>query len=153
MTVKARGEGEGTGTIEQALRRSADLFHEIGSALAVEPLLADARNVILVEKLRENRRSSDQLRSISAEGFELCVRALAQLGAADVTIHECGPSAFGEAPWEPDDGATCTGTLVHDEFTACPVHDQRGKIDGSTCTGTLVHDEYTACPVHDRRGQ
>lgn len=152
MTVKAQGDGAG-GTIEQVLRRSADLFHEIGSALAVEPLLADARNAILAEKLRENRRSPDQLRSISAEGFELCVRALAQLGAADVTIHECGASALGEAPWGPDDGLTCTGSLVHDEYTTCPVHDRRGGTDGAPCNGTLVHDEFTACPVHDRRSR
>lgn len=85
------------------------------------------RNAILAAKLRENQRSPDQLRSISADGFELCVRALAKLGAADVTIHECGKSALGEEPWAADDGLRCTGTLVHDEFTACPVHDRRGR--------------------------
>jgi len=152
LSVTARGEGAGD-TIERALRRSADLFHEIGSALAVEPLLADARNAILADKLRENCRSSDQLRSISAEGFELCVRALAQLGAADVTIHECGASALGEEPWGSDEVSTCTGSLVHAEYTACPVHGGRGGSDGSRCTGTLVHDEFAACPVHDRRGR
>ena len=38
---------------------------------------------------------------LAAEGFELCVRALAEMGAKDVTIHECGKAAFGEEPWEP----------------------------------------------------
>jgi hypothetical protein len=113
--------------LEQALRRSADLFHEVASALAVDRLLANVRNAVLVDKLRESRRSSEQLRSISAGGFELCVRALAQMGAADVTIHECGVSALGEEPWGADAGATCTGTLVHDEFTVCPVHDRDGR--------------------------
>ncbi len=117
----------GGDTLEQALRRSADLFHEIGAALAVERLLADVRNAILAAKLREKQRSSDQLRTISADGFELCVRALAMMGAADVTIHECGKSAFGEEPWGADDRPRCTGTLVHDEFTTCPVHDRRDR--------------------------
>ncbi len=126
MMARCAEEGV-SGMLEQALRRSAALFHEIGSALAVERLLVDVRNAVLAEKLRENQRSSDQLRSISAGGFELCVRALAQRGAADVTIHECGASAFGEAPWGADSAPTCTGTLVHDEFTACPVHDRRNR--------------------------
>lgn len=52
-----------------------------------------------------------------------------------------------------DAAPTCTGTLVHDEFTACPVHDRKdvSRDDVVACTGTLVHDEFTACPVHDWR--
>lgn len=148
VMIGSIGEGAG-GTIEEALGQSADLFHEIGSALSVEQLLSNTHNAILVEKLREKRRSSDQLRLLAADGFELCVRALAKRGAPNVTIHECGTSAFGEAPWGAAE-ATCTGTIVHDEFTVCPVHDRRGDAD-ATCTGTLVHDEYSACPVHDQR--
>jgi hypothetical protein len=84
---------------EQALRRSADLLHEIVSALSAETLLTEARNAIVAEKLRENLRSPDQLRRIAADGFELCVRALVEMGASNVTIHECGASALGEEPW------------------------------------------------------
>jgi len=98
----ARGE-ELLGKSVQVLRRAADLFHEIGSALAAEALLTDVRNAVLAASLRENQRSSDQLRAITADGFELCVRALAAAGAPDVTIHECGASAFGEQPWSGDE--------------------------------------------------
>lgn len=87
----------------EVLRRASNLFHEIGSSLAADALIADTRNAKLAEKLRENQRSPDQLRSISADGFELCVRALAAAGAPDVTIHECGTSAAGEEPWEPSE--------------------------------------------------
>jgi len=87
----------------ETLRRSADLFHEIGSALAADALTADARNAIFAEKLRENQRSPDQLRKIASDGFELCVRALAAAGASDVTIHECGVQALGETPWSGSD--------------------------------------------------
>ena len=72
------------------LRRTADLFHEVGSAVAAEDLIADCRNAILADALRAKLRSRDQIKSLTAEGFELCVRALAALGATDVTIHECG---------------------------------------------------------------
>jgi hypothetical protein len=83
-----------------ALRQASDLFHEIGSAIAAKDLLADernTRNAIMSKSLDEKQRSSDQLRKISADGFELCVRALADLGAADVTIHECGAQDM--EPW------------------------------------------------------
>ena len=73
-----------------ALRRAADKFHEVVSALAAEDLLADAHNKIVAEKLRESLRSRGQIKQIAADGFELCVRALAEMGAPDVTIHECG---------------------------------------------------------------
>ena len=89
MCIAARrGMGAG-GKIEQALRRSADALHEIGSAIATEGLIADCRNAILADKLHEKLRSRDQIKKIVADGFELCVRALADLGAKDVTIHEC----------------------------------------------------------------
>lgn len=84
---------------EHALRCAADMFHEIVSAFSAEALLADARNAIMAEKLREKLRSSEQLCRIAADGFELCVRALAEMGAPDVTIHECGKQALGEEPW------------------------------------------------------
>lgn len=84
----------------QALRQAADLFHEIGGSVAAEKLLAEPRNAqhaIMGPMLRENLRTPDQIQRISADGFELCVRALAALGAPDVTIHECGAGALG--PW------------------------------------------------------
>lgn len=151
--VFLRVQDRSTDWIKEALGRSASLFHEVGSALSVEKLLMGVSNPILVQKLGEGSRTSDQLRARAAEGFELCVRALAKLGAPDVTIHECGESAAGEVPWGAvgaDADAACTGTLVHDEFTACPAHDRGGGAD-ATCTGTLVHGEYAWCPVHDDR--
>ena len=81
---------------ERALRRAADMFHEIVSALASKDRLPKTQNAIVADKLRANLRSPDQIQKIAVDGFELCVRALAELGAAGITIHECGPAAFGE---------------------------------------------------------
>jgi hypothetical protein len=90
------------GQSEQTARRAADMFHEILSALSAENLIADSRNAIMADKLREKTRSRDQLMKLAGEGFELCVRSLAAMGASDVTIHECGEEAFGERPWGSD---------------------------------------------------
>lgn len=84
-----RGEAM-TGKIESTLRRATALFHEVGSAIAAEDLLPNCCNEVLAGKLRENLRSHDQIKRIMADGFELCVLALAALGETDVTIHECG---------------------------------------------------------------
>lgn len=89
--------------IDAVLRRAADLFHEIGMAVAAEGLLVNCKNLKIAAKLQGDVRSSDQLKRITADGFELCVRALAARGAGDVTIHGCGEAAFGEAPWGAED--------------------------------------------------
>lgn len=149
MTVLDRRHG--MTSIEDALQRGAHLFHEIKLAIGVD---VDAQNNLVVPSLLHQKRTPAQLRSISADGFEMCVRALAVLGAKDVTIHECGEQALGEQPWDDHaEAATCTGTLVHDEFTTCPVHDLGESNDPMRCTGSRVHGEYTACPVHDRRSR
>ena len=83
---------------DQVLRRASEMFHEIVSAFSSEDLLANCRNDVVAETLRKNLRSRDQIRRIAADGFELCVRALAAAGAPDVTIHECGEQATGECP-------------------------------------------------------
>lgn len=84
------------GESEQVARRAADMFHEILSALSSEDLVADSRNAIMADK---HMRSREQLKKIAADGFELCARHLAAMGAPDVTIHECGEQALGEQPW------------------------------------------------------
>lgn len=118
---------------EPTLRRAASLFHEVGSSISADALLPTCHNEVLAAKMRGNQRSPDQIKKLTADGFELCVIALANMGAKDVTIHECGKLAFGEEPWAAkDDNVTkipmqCTGTLVHDEFTPCPVHDRRSR--------------------------
>ena len=91
----------GSSNQTQALRLAADKFHEVVSAIVAEDLLIDDRNTITIvaQKLRESLRSRDQIKRIAADGFELCVRALAEIGAPDVTVHECGDQAFGEQPW------------------------------------------------------
>lgn len=92
-----------TATSDQTLRRASEMFHEIVSAFSSEDLLAGCRNAVVAEKLRENLRTRDQIRRIAADGFELCVRTLAQGGAPDVTVHECGDQALGEQPWSGGD--------------------------------------------------
>ena len=88
---------------DQVLRRASEMFHEIVSAFSSEDLLAGCHNAIVAEKLRENLRTPDQIRRIAADGFELCVRALAAVGAPGVTIYECGDQVLGEAPWGGDE--------------------------------------------------
>lgn len=100
--LRSKDEGARGGS-EQALHRASEMFHEILSAFSSADLLTDRKNAVVAEKLKENLRSSDQIRRIAADGFELCVRALAAVGAPGVTIHECGESAFGEQPWAEDD--------------------------------------------------
>lgn len=78
-------------TAEQALMRSSHLFHEIQMAIDVDADVSRGG----AERPR-HRRSPDQLKSITADGFEVCVRALAAMGASDVTIHECGEQSFEE---------------------------------------------------------
>lgn len=85
---------------EQALRRASEMFHEILSAISSKDLLTGCKNAVVVEKLKENLRSRDQIRKIAADGFEVCVLALSKMGAPGVTIHECGASALGEEPWD-----------------------------------------------------
>jgi hypothetical protein len=98
-------------TPEEALRRAADLFHEIGRSRAAEELLAQARYTTaftearepsaalrsMAETLRAAVRTPAQIQELATDGFEACVRALADLGAADVTIHECRSAAL--SPW------------------------------------------------------
>ena len=89
---------------EPSLRSAADMFHEVGAALSAEELLVDVRNAKLADSLRKNLRTRDQIKKIATDGFELCVRALAEMGATDVTIHECGKQSLGEEPWSGGDG-------------------------------------------------
>ena len=86
---------------EVAMERASEMFHEILSAFASEDLLAGCSNAVVAEKLRDNLRTRDQIRKIAADGFELCVRALAQMGAPNVSIHECGKRDL--EPWSEGD--------------------------------------------------
>lgn len=92
-----------TTSSEQALRRASEMFHEIMSAISSKDLLVNCQNTVVAEKLKQNLRSRDQIRKIATDGFEVCVLALSALGAPDVTIHECGRTAFGEEPWGGED--------------------------------------------------
>lgn len=97
MRIAARRGLGADGHVAQALRLAADKLHEVGSAAAAEDLVADCRNKIMADKLRENCRSRGQVKRITADGFEVCVRALVEMGAEDVTIHECGAQDM--EPW------------------------------------------------------
>jgi hypothetical protein len=67
------------------------------------------------------------------------------------TCAVCGVSGIGNHDWPsgcPNDPAKrCTGGLRHDEYRACPKHDD--FMSEEPCNGTFVHDEFTHCPVHD----
>jgi hypothetical protein len=78
---------------EDALRSAADQFHKILAGLNSAKLLARNGHKMpspMFDKLSSAVLSNDEIVRTAADGFETCVRALAALGAKDVTIHECG---------------------------------------------------------------
>lgn len=88
---------------EQALRQAAKLFHEIVGAITARDMLGrTGENLVAAKliraKLRGDLRSPEQLRRIAADGFELCIRALVEMGATDVSIHECSAVDIEEPP-------------------------------------------------------
>ena len=77
-------------TTEETLRKASRLFHEIAGAHQTEKLLEnDKLSAVTRAKLSENLRTPEQIVEIAADGFELCVMALAKLGATDVAFHAC----------------------------------------------------------------
>lgn len=75
-----------------ALREAASRFHKIVAGIASARLLARAGAKMSSpgrESMGAAVLSSEEIEKIAAEGFEACVWALARLGAADVSIHEC----------------------------------------------------------------
>jgi hypothetical protein len=83
---------DGAKSAEIALREASGLFHQILSAIAAKRLLDREGHKMpqpiydgIVAKLME----PGAIERICADGFEKCVRALAALGAKDVTIYEC----------------------------------------------------------------
>lgn len=80
-------------TPEATLREAAAAFHRIVSAIGTEKLLSRAGYKMpteMFEKLVAKKLTADEILKIAADGFELCIRALAEMGASDVAIHECG---------------------------------------------------------------
>lgn len=87
---------------EKPLRQAADMFHEIGSAHEARRLLDREGHKlpqVMYDDFTKKLRDPAAISKIASDGFELCVRALAAMGAPDVTIHECGTQALGEEPW------------------------------------------------------
>jgi hypothetical protein len=86
-------------TPEATLREAATAFHKIVGSCAASRLLGREGHGLpqpMHDHLVGNQLSSDQVEKIAADGFELCVRALAELGAPDAAIHECGERDFEE---------------------------------------------------------
>jgi hypothetical protein len=78
--------------VEEALRAAADAFHKIVADLSVRRLLAREGHKmpqLMHDSLVGKMLDPAEVVKIAADGFELCVRALAATGASDVTIHEC----------------------------------------------------------------
>lgn len=87
---------------EKLLRQAADMFHEIIMALEARRFLdreGPKLSQVMCDDFTRKLRTPPEITKIAAGGFELCVRALAEMGAEDVTIHECGVQALGEQPW------------------------------------------------------
>jgi len=83
----------GAAVIEQTLRDAADAFHKILAAHSAQRLLdRDGAKMPqpMYDEFITRLLEPAQVERICADGFEHCVRALAAIGAADVTIHECG---------------------------------------------------------------
>jgi hypothetical protein len=78
---------------EQSLRDAADLFHKIVSGVASARLIAAEGHKMpqgMYDSIAAAVLTNEAIEQIAADGFELCVRALAAMGAKDVSIHECG---------------------------------------------------------------
>ena len=78
--------------VEGVLRAAADAFHKIVSDQTARGLLDRTGHKMpqpmhdsLVGKLLDPA----EVLKIAVDGFETCVRALAAMGAPDVSIHEC----------------------------------------------------------------
>lgn len=102
MHVAARRDKITRDEREKPLRQAADMFHEIVSANEARRLLDREGHKlpqIMYDDFSSKLRTSLEITKAASDGFELCVRALAAMGAADVTIHECGKQALGEEPW------------------------------------------------------
>ena len=102
MHVAARRDEITRSEREKPLRQAADMFHEIVAAYEARRLLDQEGHKlpqVMYDDFTSKLRAPPEITKIAAEGFELCVRALAEMGATDVTIHECGKQALGEEPW------------------------------------------------------
>jgi hypothetical protein len=96
---RLKDDGPGTGLAsdqpEAALRAAADRFMEIVTGLASARLLEREGAKLpqaFYDKLTADVLSNEAIEKIAADGFEGCVRALAALGAKDVSIFECRAS-------------------------------------------------------------
>jgi hypothetical protein len=80
-------------TAEEALRAAADAFHKIVSDHGARAIL-DREGYKMPQPMYDalfgKRLDPSEVSKIAADGFETCVRALAAMGAPDVSIHECG---------------------------------------------------------------
>jgi len=86
---------------EKTLREVADAFHRIAGSLNADRLLSrDGYKMptIVFDKLVEAKLTPEAMMRVAVDGYELCIRTLAEMGASDVTIHECGERSFGEDP-------------------------------------------------------
>ena len=95
------GTGPQAESQEQILRRAGSLFHEILAALSTKRLLDRTQHKMpqpMYDGVVKNLRDPEALERLAAEGFELCTRTLAAMGAMDVSIHECGAADI-EGPW------------------------------------------------------
>lgn len=78
-------------TTDDALRAASDLFHKIMASFSAERLLARKMTQPMRDALTPQILTPEKLEQLAADGFEICVRALAARGAPDVSIHECNP--------------------------------------------------------------
>jgi len=76
-------------TAEEALRAAADAFHRIVADHGARKLLGRAMPQPMFDSMIGKLLDPSQVEEIAADGFEMCARALAAMGASDVTIHEC----------------------------------------------------------------
>ena len=75
-----------------AIRDCATRFHEIMSSLSAEKILAERQQVLtitLYESMCAKVLSAEAVKRRAADGFEALVRVLNDVGAPDVSIHEC----------------------------------------------------------------
>lgn len=81
--------------IDQILRDLSEKFHKILGNMSSRRLIDNQgykMPQVMYDGLHKQFLTNQEIEKLCADGFEACVRALAAMGATDVSIHECNPT-------------------------------------------------------------
>jgi hypothetical protein len=106
---------------EKLLKECSDKFHAISSSHEADRLVT-AEGYKMSRSMWESMNSkilrNEEINKLCIEGFEACVMALVEIGASDVSIHNCKASDIEEPP-PIRERAPCNGNGNADENDYC----------------------------------